>query len=126
MMIGFMLNLVLPGRVGEIARPVILNQKDGIPFASGIATVVTERLFDLVVLLILLSVTLAYSNIDPDIEIRFNTLVLKKTTIEVIGKGLLNFCLLLIFGIVILLFQKSSELISNIMMKLPSLLFREK
>jgi len=43
---GFMLNSVLPGRLGEFARSVLLSRKTGIPFASTFATVVIARLFD--------------------------------------------------------------------------------
>lgn len=43
---GFMLNSVLPGRLGEFARAAILSRKTGIPFASSFATVVVARLFD--------------------------------------------------------------------------------
>ncbi len=42
----FMLNSVLPGRLGEFARSALLTRKTGIPFASSFATVVVARLFD--------------------------------------------------------------------------------
>ena len=38
LMIGFMINCILPGRVGEVARPIILRQQTGVPFSTGIAT----------------------------------------------------------------------------------------
>lgn len=43
---GFMLNSVLPGRLGEFARSALLSRQTGIPFASSFATVVVARLFD--------------------------------------------------------------------------------
>lgn len=43
---GFMLNSVLPGRLGEFARSALLSRKTGIPFASTFATVVVARIFD--------------------------------------------------------------------------------
>ena len=48
--IGFMLNMVLPLRAGEVARPVLLSRKTDIPLATVLATVVVERLLDLVAL----------------------------------------------------------------------------
>jgi uncharacterized protein (TIRG00374 family) len=45
LMIGFMINSVLPGRVGEIARPVILKKQEDIPFSTGLATVTAERVY---------------------------------------------------------------------------------
>jgi uncharacterized protein (TIRG00374 family) len=46
LLIGFMLNSVLPGRLGEFVRAGVLTKKTGIPFASSFATVVVARLFD--------------------------------------------------------------------------------
>ncbi len=43
---GFMLNSILPGRLGEFARSALLSRKTGIPFVSSFATVVIARLFD--------------------------------------------------------------------------------
>jgi uncharacterized protein (TIRG00374 family) len=43
---GFMLNSILPGRIGEFARAALLSRKADIPFASSFATVVVARLFD--------------------------------------------------------------------------------
>lgn len=43
---GFMLNSVLPGRLGEFARSALLSRRTKIPFASSFATVVVARLFD--------------------------------------------------------------------------------
>lgn len=43
---GFMLNSILPGRLGEFARSALLARSTGIPFVSSFATVVVARLFD--------------------------------------------------------------------------------
>ncbi|MCK5035929.1 MAG: flippase-like domain-containing protein [Candidatus Sabulitectum sp.] len=43
---GFMLNSILPGRLGEFARSALLSRSTGIPFVSSFATVVVARLFD--------------------------------------------------------------------------------
>jgi len=43
---GFMINSLLPGRVGEVARALLLSRKTGISRASSMATVVLARLFD--------------------------------------------------------------------------------
>lgn len=56
--IGFMISYLLPGRLGEIARPVILAEKEQIKKAQAIATIVLERLIDALIIfsLFLLSV----------------------------------------------------------------------
>jgi uncharacterized protein (TIRG00374 family) len=43
---GFMLNSLLPGRVGELARALLLSRRTNVPRASSFATVVLARLLD--------------------------------------------------------------------------------
>ncbi len=43
---GFMVNSLLPGRVGELARALLLSRRTGVSRASSFATVVLARLFD--------------------------------------------------------------------------------
>lgn len=51
----------LPGRLGEVARPVLLGRREGISKSAAFATIVLERLFDLLtVLLILVSYLLFF------------------------------------------------------------------
>jgi uncharacterized protein (TIRG00374 family) len=57
-LIGFMISYLLPGRLGEIARPLMLAEKEKIKKSQAIATIINERLFDLLTVLILLSLYL--------------------------------------------------------------------
>ncbi len=50
--IGFMANMVLPFRVGEIARPWLVSRNTGLPLTSTFASVVVERVLDLLALAI--------------------------------------------------------------------------
>ncbi|NOQ22080.1 MAG: flippase-like domain-containing protein [Candidatus Aegiribacteria sp.] len=43
---GFFLNSLLPGRVGEIVRALLLSRRTSVPRASSFATVVLARIFD--------------------------------------------------------------------------------
>jgi len=43
---GFMVNSILPGRVGEILRSILLSRKTDIPGFASFATVVLARIFD--------------------------------------------------------------------------------
>jgi len=52
--IGFMVAGLIPARIGEIARPYLVKQKSGVKMSSTIATVVVERIFDLLALMFLL------------------------------------------------------------------------
>ena len=56
-MIGYLANLALP-RMGEVTRCVVLSKKEKIPFNSLFGTVIAERVFDMVVLLIIIMVVL--------------------------------------------------------------------
>lgn len=51
-MIGFMVNNVLPLRLGEIARPFSLSHKEDISRSAAFATIVVERVFDALSLLL--------------------------------------------------------------------------
>ncbi|MDJ0884478.1 MAG: lysylphosphatidylglycerol synthase transmembrane domain-containing protein [Desulfobacterales bacterium] len=58
LIISFMLNAILPGRMGEMARPLILKKKEGVAFSAALATLAAERLLDLATLLMLLFMAL--------------------------------------------------------------------
>ncbi len=53
-MVGYLVNLAIP-RAGEISRCAILKRMDGVPMTQSFGTVVTERIFDLLMLIILLA-----------------------------------------------------------------------
>jgi glycosyltransferase 2 family protein len=44
--LGFFINSILPLRVGEFARPMILRQLTGVPYSVGLASILTERIAD--------------------------------------------------------------------------------
>jgi uncharacterized protein (TIRG00374 family) len=69
-LIGFMISYLLPGRLGEIARPVMLAEKEKLKKSQAIATIINERLFDLLTVLVLLSVFLAGSAAEPSPVLR--------------------------------------------------------
>ena len=54
LLIGYFANLAIP-RIGEITRCGILSKSDGIPFNSLIGTVIVERIIDLVMLFLTMS-----------------------------------------------------------------------
>lgn len=53
LMIGFMVNNVLPFRLGEFVRGYALKQSDNISFSAAMGTVVIERIIDVLSLLII-------------------------------------------------------------------------
>jgi hypothetical protein len=55
--IGFMANMVLPLRMGEVIRPVLVSRKESEPLSGILATVVLERIFDMFTILFLFGVS---------------------------------------------------------------------
>jgi glycosyltransferase 2 family protein len=53
MLVGYFFNNVLPARAGEAARIVVLNQRAGTPAVEIVGTVVVERLYDVVAILVI-------------------------------------------------------------------------
>lgn len=58
-MIGYFANMAIP-RLGEVSKCGVLHKKDGIPFDSLLGSVVAERVFDLIVLLVLIITVVAF------------------------------------------------------------------
>ena len=46
--IGYAISWLTPGRIGEVARPVLLARREGIPVAGVVATAAIERVLDVV------------------------------------------------------------------------------
>jgi uncharacterized protein (TIRG00374 family) len=51
--VGMMVNNVVPARAGEIARAYALTKEAPVPFATSLASLAVDRLFDAIVLLLL-------------------------------------------------------------------------
>lgn len=103
LMIGFMINCILPGRLGEIARPVALKQTRGIAFGTGLATVAAERFFDLLWAVLLFVFMLNVIQIDPELTIGFGEYHLNRSLLESLFKktmilGVIMLCGLLLVG----------------------------
>ncbi len=107
LMIGFMMNSVLPGRVGEIARPVILRQRHGLPITTGLATVAAERIFDIVMLMALFALVFGTLSSQPELEVTFGATALNQHTLQTIAWAMIRLILLLFAGLVLLLVDPS-------------------
>jgi len=119
--IGFMLNFILPGRVGEVARPIILQKQDQVPFSAGLATVAAERMFDLLFLIALFAYVLATVKIDPKLDMAFGNYHLNKETLESIANGMVKLLVLMIICIVIFIIPKTRLMMIRILTGIPDL-----
>lgn len=53
--IGFAVNMLLPGRVGEVVRPYVLARREHLSVTATFATIVIERLFDMLVICLIVA-----------------------------------------------------------------------
>lgn len=105
LMIGFMINCILPGRVGEIARPAILKKEQSIPFSTGIATVATERIFDMVVLIGLLAAVFSKVAQRTDLNIAFGGWHLNSRVLEGAAGAMIRLAVVLLIALACLAFS---------------------
>jgi uncharacterized protein (TIRG00374 family) len=56
--IGYLFNNVLPARLGEFSRAILGGRRQGVSFTSALSSIVVERLFDLVSVVVLLGIAL--------------------------------------------------------------------
>lgn len=64
--IGYMGNNVYPFRAGEVLRSVVLRQQEGVSVSSSLATIVVERVFDGLVMLLFVFVALPFAPLPSD------------------------------------------------------------
>lgn len=90
-MIGFMSTAVLPARAGEVVKPVVIGIKEGVSKSSAFATVVVERVFDMVTLLLFSGIMLMsfkfpegeYAGIEKNL--RYGGILIAVVTVALIG-----------------------------------------
>ena len=66
--IGFAASAVLPARAGEVIRPYLLARREGLSATAAFATIIVERILDLVAVLLLMGAFLIW--FDPGLEAR--------------------------------------------------------
>jgi uncharacterized membrane protein YbhN (UPF0104 family) len=59
MLLGYFVNATMPGRLGEVARAIVVARREGVAFGGVAATVVLERAIDVMALTSLVAIALA-------------------------------------------------------------------
>ncbi len=121
MMIGFMINCIFPGRLGEFARPAILQKKEQVPFGTGIATVAAERVFDVAALVTFAVITLTAIDINPEVQIVFGNFQLNRATLEVLFNRIILMGILLMIGMIAVSIPSIRRAIHQLILALPLL-----
>jgi len=102
--VAYLMNLFIP-KSGEISRAAVLNKYEKVPFEEGFGTIVSERIVDLIFLLLFTLVALF---------LQFDLLYEYLTDIVPIKKiGLSIGVLVLLFGLFLLFLKYSKGAISN-------------
>lgn len=112
-MIGFMMNCVLPGRVGELARPVLLKKGRGVPMTTGLATVAAERIFDLFILITLFALLFSTITGRPDLQGSYFGMHLDNQTVQAVAMGMIRLSIALLFCIAIMTISRTRNFIKN-------------
>lgn len=95
--VGMMVNNVVPARAGEIARAYALTRETAVPFATSLASLAVDRLFDAIVLLLLAATAL----IDPAL---LSTETLAGRPLSSFAAGAGTLVLVLLIGLYALVF----------------------
>jgi glycosyltransferase 2 family protein len=122
LMIGFMLNCILPGRVGEAARPLILRRRQAVPFATGLATVAAERLLDAAFMIVFLGLALAAIPGDSSLHVTFGSHQLNKETLDMLGKNFIKLCILLLAGALFVAFDNTRSILKRMVHAMPDII----
>ena len=69
--IGYMGNNIYPARAGELSRAYVLRRKEGVSVSASLATILVERIFDGVIMLLFVFVGLPLAPSVPDNWRRF-------------------------------------------------------
>jgi len=68
--IGFMANMVFPARIGELARAYVIARRESIPKSSAFGTVVIERAFDGLSIVVMIMLIFAFIE-PPESQLEF-------------------------------------------------------
>ena len=99
-MIGYFANLALP-RLGEVSRCSILTKYENIPFTKSFGTVVTERIFDFLIFILLFFIILIlqFERIHNYVEVKVYKPMAEKFNMENLS---IHFFLLVVLLIILI------------------------
>lgn len=66
--IGFLANMVLPLRIGEVVRPVLLSRRTDLALSGVLASVLLERIFDMFTLLFLFGISVSLVRVSEQVR----------------------------------------------------------
>ncbi|VEN72567.1 conserved membrane hypothetical protein [Candidatus Desulfarcum epimagneticum] len=109
-MIAFGLNCLLPARMGEAARPLILLKNEKIPLSTTVASVALERLFDMGFLCLSLALLFFAVDMDPGLDIPFGPYHLTPDLLKDIAFGMMKLTALIFLGMALIIIRRTREM----------------
>src|SRR5262245_43554297 len=85
LMIGYMMNAIIPLRLGDLVRAYLLGRRHGIAVSTTLSTVVVERIFDVIAIVIIGLLVSAVLDLPPLVKVGLRTFAF----VGVIGMSLL-------------------------------------
>lgn len=98
--IGFMAVGMLPARLGEFARPYLVKQSTGTRMTATMATIVVERIFDMLSLMLLMFIVLLKTSLPP---------IITRTGLTALAGTLVLFLVLVVMAVKREFSQKTIE-----------------
>ncbi len=96
---GYLVNFTIP-RAGEITRATVLSNYENVTFEKSLGTIVSERVADMVVMLLIIATTLLLQ-----FDFIYNLLIDKFNPVKLLLAGII----LLIFGAILFLYFRRSQ-----------------
>lgn len=121
MMAGFGVNSVLPGRAGEFARAYVLGAREKLPFTGVFATIVVERIFDSLTLLILMLIVFASLKIDPDLTMSYGGFKITGAMLISLTHNLVLICVVMLVVSFVLMWRRGRQFVQFCVERLPLL-----
>ena len=72
-MIGYMVNAIIPLRLGDLVRAYLLGRRHGIAVSTTLSTVVAERLFDVLAIVVIGLLVSTVLDLPPLVEVGLRT-----------------------------------------------------
>jgi glycosyltransferase 2 family protein len=73
LMIGYMMNAIIPLRLGDLARAYLLGRRHGIAVSTTLSTVVVERIFDVVAIVVIGLLVSTVLDLPPLVKVGLRT-----------------------------------------------------
>jgi len=120
-MVGFGFNSIFPARAGEFARPLALSKSCGVPYATGLSSVVVERILDALALLGLFAALPFFFEFKGDFSYQYGDILITPATLTKVARSTSFLVVLLMAGAIAMISLKFQQLVLAVLAWMPLL-----